>query len=228
MGKTAGKSVTHLVSVIIPTMMRDTLQRAVDSVRMQSVPHEILVRHDPDVNEYVSRLRAIKDAKGDIIAFLDDDAMFLPDTLEKIIPYFDRGFGFVQANCRVQGRDFNFFGTGVGTATFILRSAFDRISYRIDLSGEGSRDKVGRGWRLDTCLLYDFMEVFGEEKYTLANDAVVVHPENMKGFFNPDMEEKFYRNYRKYVDKYIYPIDPRLQAFVRERKLWEKMGDNIK
>ena len=206
--------------MIVATLGRDTLQRTVSSVRIQKAPHELLVRIDPEVNEYVSRERAIADARGDILAFLDDDAHFNFDTLAKVIPYFDRGYGFVQGICYVQGRPFAHFGTGVGTATFMLKSAFREIGgYNYSITSTDARGTKGNGWRLDTCLLYDFMEKFGEDRYTLAKDVLVQHPENMKGFFNPEAEEKFYLHYRKYVDKYILPIDPRLQAFVKDRGL---------
>lgn len=221
MDKAARKPVKkpHMVSVIIPTMKRETLQRAVQSVRNQWVPHEILVRYDPDVNEYVSRTRALKDALGDIIAFLDDDAMYRHDTLAKVLPYFDQGYGYVQGICKVQGRDFAYPATGVGTATFILKEALEKISFRFDIVGSEPRGTTGRGWRADSMLLYDFMEKFGENRYIMAQDVIVEHPEEMKGFFNPDIEEKFYTEYKKYVDRFIYPIDPRLQQLVAQRGL---------
>lgn len=203
-------------------MLRDTLNRAVVSAYNTSnedLRVQVLTRHDPDVNEYASRIRALKDAKADIIGFLDDDAMYMPDTIEKVLPYFKKGYGFVQGVVEVTGQKFAIYGTGVGTGTFIRKDAFDKIGYRFDLFGEEPRGTTGRGWRADSMLLADFLHVFGEDKYTLAGDVIIKHPEMMKGYFYEDREKEFYYNYKEYADKYILPIDPRLQVYLHK---WNK------
>jgi glycosyltransferase involved in cell wall biosynthesis len=206
------------ISIIIPTMKRDTLQRAIDSVYDSvGVNAEVLVRYDPDVNEYVSRVKALHDASADIIGFLDDDALYEPNTLKTVLPYF-KDKDFVQGVVKVQGRPFAFYATAPGTACFVRKSIFDKVTYRFDIVGREPRGNSGRGWRADTMLLFDFLKVFGESRYALAEDVIINHPENMKGFFTEDIERKFYYEYADYCDKYIVPIDPRLQMYLKKWK----------
>jgi len=94
------------VSVIIPTVDRPAVRRAVASVLNQTrPPFEIIVVVDSadrtipptlcDVSDKIrllfsggigpggARMRGVAEAKGDIIAFLDDDDEWLPEKLER-------------------------------------------------------------------------------------------------------------------------------------------------
>ncbi|MHB8552765.1 MAG: hypothetical protein ACYDAO_04175 [Thermoplasmataceae archaeon] len=218
------------IAIIVPTMMRNTLLRATQSidnqVNLDGINVITLVRHDPDVNEYVSRIRAIKDLKRDltkidVIGFLDDDAYYLPNTIANAMKYFRQGYKFVQGVAMVMGHPFKLPKTGVGTATFVTPDVFDKITFRFDIAGKEPRSTKGLGWRMDTMFLYDFFKEYGEDKYILAEDVVIAHPENMKGIFNPDIELKFYNEYKEYVEKYVLPIDPRLQHYINK---WSDEG----
>ena len=61
-----------------------------------------------------------------------------------------------------------------------------------------------------------FCRVSGDDKYILADDVIIQHPEGMKSRFNPYAEEYFYNLYNDYVMKYIWPIDPRIRKFIND------------
>jgi hypothetical protein len=101
--KNVGASIVTMVSVVIPTIGRASLRRAVESALNQtSPPMEVIVVLDrdcePDLPEShsirvvrtsgaVGPSRAkqfgIEAAKGNVIALLDDDDLWYPDKLEK-------------------------------------------------------------------------------------------------------------------------------------------------
>lgn len=126
-----------LASVVIPTRNRATyLKKALDSVYAQSYQNfEIIVVNDGSTDstaniaeQYDTRLRyygqphqgvsaarnrGIAEAKGEIIAFLDDDDLFLPGRLEKGVDYLNRypqvvwlcsGFSFIDAQGNAANR----------------------------------------------------------------------------------------------------------------------------
>lgn len=206
------------IAIIIATLNRPSLQDTIRSIKAQNVDVELLVRCDPNVNEYKSRDLAIKDSTAPYIAFIDDDAYYEPNAIKNALKYLKKGYVFVEG--LLQG---DFFGTGftrltqsnlgVGTAQFMTREAYDKVGgFRLDW---GTEPKTG--WRMDTALLYDIFREYGEEKYIHAEDVVITHPRMMQSAINPDVEHKFYLEYKSYVEKYILPIDPRLQQYV---KLW--------
>lgn len=72
------------VSVIIPTVDRPELQRAIDSVNAQTFKDfELLVEHDTErVGKSVMVNNAVKKAKGEYILVVDDDNTIQPKFLE--------------------------------------------------------------------------------------------------------------------------------------------------
>lgn len=72
------------ITVIVPTIGRPELQRAVDSVNAQTFKDfELLVEHDTErVGKSVIINRAIKKAKGEYIVVVDDDNKLEPRFLE--------------------------------------------------------------------------------------------------------------------------------------------------
>ncbi len=115
------------VSVVIPTRNRaEDCRLAVESALAQTfAPLEVIVVDDRSTDatrEVVGQIAAgdprvtyirreagsagpaatrnvgIRVAKGDLIAFLDDDDQWLPRKLEEQLPWFERGYGLVCSN----------------------------------------------------------------------------------------------------------------------------------
>lgn len=123
-----------LVSVIIPTYNRmDFLVQAIDSVLEQThSDYEVLVADDGSTDGTADRLlrygspvrhlrlehagrpsatrnRALAVARGDLVAFLDDDDVWLPTKLERQVTLLQRepGVGMVYTNARFLDEDGN-------------------------------------------------------------------------------------------------------------------------
>lgn len=124
-----------LVSIIIPTYNRKLLlKNAIDSVLCQTYKNfEVIIIDDNsndgtenyisliknkkifyfknDVHCYSAKCRniGIQKAKGEFIAFLDDDDEWLPQKLEKQIPLFNnKQVGFVYSSIKLHFDKFNF------------------------------------------------------------------------------------------------------------------------
>lgn len=211
------------IAVIIPTLKRPSLEKTIESIRGQKgVNAQILVRYDPEVNEYISRDRAIKDVEADYIAFIDDDAYYGKDALANALKYLENQYDFVEGLTKL-GINANQIAVlnpdflGVGTAVFMRLDAYKEVG-GFPYYG----DKPSQGWRQDTGLLYKFLRKYGEEKYIHARDIEIVHPKPMQTQWNPYIELKFYREFKEYCDKYIVPFDDRLKGIIAHLPLLEK------
>ena len=82
----------HVISVIIPTIGRDTLIRCRASLAEQTRPaDEIITMIDRDRRGAAwTRNEGFRQAKGDLIGFIDDDAIAPPDWLERLVQAIDR------------------------------------------------------------------------------------------------------------------------------------------
>jgi glycosyltransferase involved in cell wall biosynthesis len=140
------------VSVVIPTAGRETIVAAVSSVLRQTLaPVEIIVVIDsqdgriPPALEEISdavrmvstggigangaRMRGAAEAKGDVIAFLDDDDVWAPEKLERQMTFWESASGtcnYTLASCRVAVIDAN--GTLQRTLPSRLMQAHQRVA----------------------------------------------------------------------------------------------------
>lgn len=82
----------HIVSVIIPTLGRSTLRLALEALDCQSrKPDEIITVIDHDRRGISwARNEGIRQARGDLIAFTDDDCVPPVDWLERLIAAIDK------------------------------------------------------------------------------------------------------------------------------------------
>ena len=83
---------SHVVSVIIPTIGRDTLARCLGALAEQTrPPDEIITMVDRGRRGAAwTRNEGFRQAKGDLIGFIDDDALAPPDWLERLVQAIDR------------------------------------------------------------------------------------------------------------------------------------------
>jgi glycosyltransferase involved in cell wall biosynthesis len=86
------KKDTHSVSVIIPSTGRETLQQCLDAIERQTRhPDELLVIPDTEnLGAGHTRNRGIAQAKGDLIAFTDDDCIPPDNWLESLLTIMDQ------------------------------------------------------------------------------------------------------------------------------------------
>jgi glycosyltransferase involved in cell wall biosynthesis len=77
----------HIISVIVPTIGRDTLARCRSALDEQTrPPDEIITVMDCDRRGAAwARNEGLRRAKGDLIAFIDDDAIAPSDWLERLV-----------------------------------------------------------------------------------------------------------------------------------------------
>lgn len=100
-----------LVTVVIPTIKprKGILRRAVNSVMAQTYgvpPIEIAIDRNHD-GAAVTRNRALRNARSEWVAFLDDDDYFLPNHLEVLLDAADSAeHDVIYTGCKVIGANF--------------------------------------------------------------------------------------------------------------------------
>jgi glycosyltransferase involved in cell wall biosynthesis len=96
----------HIVSVIIPTIGRHTLTLCRAALAKQTRPaDEIITVLDRDRRGAAwARNEGLREAKGDLIAFIDDDAIAPPDWLERLVRAIDK-YGAAAAGGTYQETD---------------------------------------------------------------------------------------------------------------------------
>lgn len=219
------------IAVVVATLMRKSLLTTTMSVQNQYIPDvsiQLMTRYDPQINEYASRDLAVKDSDADYLAFLDDDAFYTPDTLSKAYAHLQSNEfvdGVIAGNIFGNGAQiFDFPGLAVGTALFMTREAYDKAGgFRLDWGTE-----PGDGWRMDTALLYSFLKKNQGKGYKHAQDVVVNHPNMMQSEWSPYIEWQFYRDYTKYIEKYILAIDGRLPDMIKHADILDKAVKYLK
>ena len=77
----------HVVSVVIPTVKRNSLRRCLEALKKQNrLPDEVIVIEDKKrLGPSWARNKGIMKAKGDLIAFTDDDCVPPKDWLERLV-----------------------------------------------------------------------------------------------------------------------------------------------
>ncbi len=209
----------HHFSIVVATLRRPSYARLVQSITNQDYADwELVARYDPEVNEYVSRNRAVKEAKGKFLLFTDDDCI-VPAGYLRTAAVFTRRHNPVAVSGPLQG---NMWGTGtmrveakgwgIGANLIVRRDAFEAVGGFEEDWGLGHAVK---GWRADTDLWWKL-----EDKYhgrvAHAAELVMQHPEMMKAQWIPEVEDVFFRRWRARVMERFVPVDPRLQQFLLE------------
>ena len=130
--------------------------------RYKDVHNVIYLQHQNNMNGAVARNTGIKEAKGEYISFLDDDDIYLPQRLEKLVDKLDdldESWGLCyssyiknmpngklqHSNEKVQGDIFlqvlmRSFYLGSGTNLFVRRKVIDEIGFFDETFRSGSCD----------------------------------------------------------------------------------------
>ncbi|MEM2373003.1 MAG: glycosyltransferase, partial [Thermoproteota archaeon] len=208
-------------SVIVATkglQHRPSLRDTLRAIREQTFKDFELITDDSPGNEYIARNHAARKARGEVLVFIDDDAMPREDCLENAYRYFLDPKVKILTGV-VEG---DLWGHGVwyriskpywfiGTCLFVRKKAFFEVGGFEETWG---LDRIPRGWRSDTALGYEIVERYGPDCYVHAEDVVVVHPKPMQSIWEPEVEARFYRKYRNWVLSYIAPYDARICQFI--------------
>ena len=207
-----------LFTVVCATLLRPSYAQLAWSVWDQSFrDFEFHARCEPEVNEYVSRNRAAREARGRYLVFCDDDALLQRDHLARLAQAIERNDSPPALGGPLQG---NMWGTGtmllnepswgVGANMVFRKDVFDDLGGFEEDWGLGHPTK---GWRADTDLWWKVEDRFVGGPTWLPN-LIVIHPGPMGATWQPDVEGVFFRRWRKRTIARFVPVDPRLQQFL--------------
>lgn len=213
-------------SVIIATLgleHRPTLRETLRCIKQQTFSDYEVITDDSKPNEYHARNLSAGRARGEVLAFCDDDTTPPKDWLEKASHYF-RDKKIKVLTGPISG---DIWGWGswmrvsnpfwaIGANLFIRKSTFMEVG---GFKTDWGLTPPPRGWRSDSAILYDIIERYGYESYVHAEDVEMIHPGRMQSVWDTRVEAEFYRRYKKYALRYIIPYDPRICAFIVQNGL---------
>jgi len=209
-----------LFTVVCATLLRPSYAQLAWSVHAQSFrDFEFSARHEPDVNEYVSRNRAARAARGRYLVFCDDDAQLRLDHLKRLAEAISGNDDPPALGGPLQG---NMWGQGTVLLNEPTWGVGANMCFRADAFAElgGFEEDWGlghpvKGWRSDTDLWWRT-----EEKYlggpTWLPNLIVDHPGTMGATWQPEVEDVFFRRWRQKAIARFVPVDARLQQFLLE------------
>jgi glycosyltransferase involved in cell wall biosynthesis len=205
-------------TVIVATLNRPTLRDTLNSLRRQMFRDFEVLTWTGGVNEYEARNLAAERAKGEVLAFIDDDAYAHREWLKNAYRYFQDPEVYVLTG-PVEGDCFG-WGVwlrlshkywGIGTNMFVRKWVFHEVGgFEVNW---GLKPPV-RGWRSDTDLTWRILDRYGEEHYVHAEDVLVYHPRRMQSVWEPRVEGRFYLRHRARCLRIFAPVDPRLCSFI--------------
>jgi glycosyltransferase involved in cell wall biosynthesis len=230
-------------SVIVATLRRPSLLDLLKSLTKQTLDRSEweLITWDGGVNEYDARNQAAKVAKGNWLAFTDDDCIASPTWLESASKFLqiqeNQGAvclsGPLEGDLWGHGTDFRLEKPHwyIGANLFVLKEAFDSLG---GFETDWGLSLAPRGWRSDSDLGFRLEDKFGIEKCKFSKETIVFHPRSMQSVWQPEVERLFYlRHKEKCLERFV-PVDPRLCQFVlrgnietdqtKRRYIEEKLG----
>jgi hypothetical protein len=209
-------------SVIVATLLRPSYPALVASLRRQTfADFELVARADvgPGVNEYVARNRAVAQATGEVLVFLDDDATARPDHLARLDRAFRERPGLVAVSGALRGdmwgqgvQDLDKKGWWVGANLAIRADVFRELG---GFEESWGLPEVPRGWRADTDIGWRIEDHY-PGWWVHDGTLVVDHPGPMGSVWQPQVEGVFFRRHRARCLERFVPVDPRLQQFLLE------------
>lgn len=206
-----------MISIIIATLRRPSYAALIQSIRMQDFnDYEVIARCDPDVNEYVSRNRAAQQASGEYLFFTDDDCVMPRGFLRALNEDLERG----NRPAGLSGPVLVFNSAGINRIDQPTWGIGANMAVRSDCfhAVGGFEETWGlpypvKGWRADTNLWWELEDAYpGQLKHSPR--LVIEHRNPMQSEWIPEIEEIFFRKWRKKVLERFVPVDPRLQEFL--------------
>lgn len=191
---------------------------------------------------------ALPYADGDIIAFPDDDCLYFPDTLEKVIQAFVRTGADVITGCTthhygnisnpvsdVVVNKYNIWKKSISYTIFMKRSVKEKLHGFDETLGVGSGTQYGSGEETDY-LLYALEKGF---KLVNTKDISIYHPSPVYSNYNKAflyskgrmrvLAKHNYPNWFVYANK-IYPVCKILVFFynkTKRRYLWQQFKGRL-
>jgi glycosyltransferase involved in cell wall biosynthesis len=182
----------------------------------------VYTRVEPGHGPASARNAGWRRARGQIIAFTDDDCLPNPDWLSKGIEYFEKHvdaiWGKVVVPLPDHPTDYQLNTAGLAKEEFVTANCFCRKAVLDEI--QGFDERFDKPWREDSDLYFTLMEIGANVRYVPS--AVVSHPAREAKFgvsifmqknnvFEPLLYKKHRELYRKYVH---FPVMKRFYAIV--------------